>query len=1102
MGWPRSTIRCYVFDDNSDDLLLFDPVTNTITGNIDITTTNPTQVTFDGSLGALANPDVLIIGSNTDEVFVLDAATGTILSSFTHGGGADDGAAGVGDEIFIGLGINPPTRIEVYDRSGNLLRTLDETTGFDRDIQPFGLAGGSGDEGAHHVTLGTDQDLTGLDFGNQSFLGSISGTKFEDVDGDGMRDAGEGPLQGVTIYLDQNDNGAPDAGEPTTQTDADGRYEFTDLLPGEHIVREVVPVPFRQTTPLTEVPRLFATNVAASPDAILEIDPQTGATLNTFNAPTNFSTGGHGLAFDGTTLYFVDFVSDILFELNPEDGTVLDSTQLPSRAYDGVAALNGLIYAIDTGLDDILVFDPVTNTVLNTLDVNAVNPGINFFGGIGESEGELIAATSTNEVVFLNPANGLVTGSFDHGLPAFDGGLTGFGGEIYLGFNSSSLGIRVFDRDGNPLRTLNVNFPVFGLGGALIIDDAHRVTLGPAEDLTGLDFGNENINVAPTIDSLVLDSAVIDENDSVELTGTFSDPDTPDVHQVIIEWGDGSPNTIIDLTNGETSFVTSHQYLDDGPSPGNGTESDVYDVAVTVVDVFDASVTSGSNSEQLIVNGDFETGDFTGWTVTETASALWMINDGTLDPDGPGLALPPISGDFDAVSTQSGPALAMLTEPIVVPANITSAVLNWSDRIRNHGAGFLDPGQEWRVLVLDEDGGLIQEIFSTDPGDPLQQIGPNERSFDVTGLLQSLAGQTIQLSFEQQAQIFFFNATLDDVSLTVASGVQVTVNNVAPRFASFVDPAPITDKADEGQPVILAFDFTDPGTLDVHTAVIDWGDGNTDIHVLPLGERSLSLDHAYATGGVYTIAVTLSDDDTGSDAFTTTAFVTGVGIVNEELHIVGTSGDDQVVVIQQGNGMLRVLGSFLPEPEGRTYDVSAANAIVAVLCEGDDNMVIAGNVQLPALIDAGSGNDTVQGGGGNDIILGRDGDDELNGGGGLDILIGGRGADRLVGGPGSDLLFGGVFASNTDGGDPIESFRDDATDLQAVQALWLNPGAPIADRADDIENLDAFFSKLFDDQANDELTGMDDDDWFLLFAGDAATDAMTAGNAADLVTNL
>ncbi|NER36907.1 MAG: VWA domain-containing protein [Oscillatoria sp. SIO1A7] len=56
-------------------------------------------------------------------------------------------------------------------------------------------------------------------------------------------------LPNVTIYLDLNDNGALDASEPSQVTDVDGLYQFTDLAPGDYVVREVVEPGFTQTAP-------------------------------------------------------------------------------------------------------------------------------------------------------------------------------------------------------------------------------------------------------------------------------------------------------------------------------------------------------------------------------------------------------------------------------------------------------------------------------------------------------------------------------------------------------------------------------------------------------------------------------------------------------------------------------------------------------------------------------------------------------------------------------------------------------------------------------------------------------------------------------------
>ena len=87
---------------------------------------------------------------------------------------------------------------------------------------------------------------------------SIHGTKWEDTNGNGVQDANEPGLAGVTIYLDLNNNGTFDADEPSAVTMADdpstnadesGRYWLTDVIPGEYIVREVVPDGFVQTFP-------------------------------------------------------------------------------------------------------------------------------------------------------------------------------------------------------------------------------------------------------------------------------------------------------------------------------------------------------------------------------------------------------------------------------------------------------------------------------------------------------------------------------------------------------------------------------------------------------------------------------------------------------------------------------------------------------------------------------------------------------------------------------------------------------------------------------------------------------------------------------------
>ena len=175
-----------------------------------------------------------------------------------------------------------------------------------------------------------------------------------------------------------------------------------------------------------------------------------------------------------------------------------------------------------------------------------------------------------------------------------------------------------------------------------------------------------------------------------------------------------------------------------------------------------------ANPMEQITNGDFESGTFAGWTVSNTGSGNWFINDGTFVTQSPLGLTAPISGSFDAMTDQGGPGTHMLSEPFVVPSGVVSANVNWNDRIFNWAGQFMDPNQEVRVEIRDITGTtVLATIFTTNPGDTALQAGPNMRSFDITTIMQSLEGQTVRLCFEEEDNLNFFNYVLDDVSLTI-----------------------------------------------------------------------------------------------------------------------------------------------------------------------------------------------------------------------------------------------------------------------------------------------------------------------------------------------
>jgi|GEM_PF-3076673 len=111
-----------------------------------------------------------------------------------------------------------------------------------------------GEAKAQYVTLNNGGTVTGIDFGNVQTppSGSISGSKWQDLNQNGIWDQGETALAQQKVFLDLNQNGKLDTGEQQKNTDANGNYSFTGLKPGYYSVVAVKPAGWVRTYP-TEV---------------------------------------------------------------------------------------------------------------------------------------------------------------------------------------------------------------------------------------------------------------------------------------------------------------------------------------------------------------------------------------------------------------------------------------------------------------------------------------------------------------------------------------------------------------------------------------------------------------------------------------------------------------------------------------------------------------------------------------------------------------------------------------------------------------------------------------------------------------------------------
>lgn len=126
-----------------------------------------------------------------------------------------------------------------FDAAGNYVQTT-FANGVATVQQTFNSAGKAISFATGAISKGfTDTVNSAKQFFNT--LGHLLGVVFEDLNGNGIPNAGEPRLAGFTIYADLNHNGKLDPGEPSVVSDANGAYNLNVSSTTPYVVRIQLP---------------------------------------------------------------------------------------------------------------------------------------------------------------------------------------------------------------------------------------------------------------------------------------------------------------------------------------------------------------------------------------------------------------------------------------------------------------------------------------------------------------------------------------------------------------------------------------------------------------------------------------------------------------------------------------------------------------------------------------------------------------------------------------------------------------------------------------------------------------------------------------------